>query len=314
MTPTFEEFVTGAWKTSCHERCKPSTRRRTAGALRTQLLPVFGPLPLDRIDRAVVHLWFDDYSRTAPGGANRTLDVLRQIFNHAIVCGHVTANPTRGVRRNPRSRPTRFLSQAEIERLHAALDAHRGRGSGRQQADIIRLLLLTGCRKSELLNLRWSEAGEDTLHLTDTKTGPRPVFLNAPARNILARQPRTESPYVFPSLTDASKARSSELSLWRKVRRQAGMEDVRVHDLRHTFASYAVLQSVPLPVVSRLLGHAGTRMTLRYAHVSDRETEAAAERIGVALASVLADRIACIAVDSPSSRPAARPEAGTPLA
>lgn len=310
MIPTFEEFVAGAWKTACHERSKPSTRRRTASALRTQLLPVFGPLPLDRIDRAAVHRWFDDYSRSAPGGANRTLDVLRQIFNHAIVCGHVTANPTGGVRRNPRPRPTRFLSQAEIERLHAALDAHRGRGSGRQQADVVRLLLLTGCRKSELLNLRWSEAGEDTLHLTDTKTGPRPIFLNAPARNILARQPRTESPYVFPSLTDASKARSSELSLWRKVRRQAGVEDVRLHDLRHTFASYAVLQSVPLPVVSRLLGHAGTRMTLRYAHVSDRETEAAAERVGVALASVLAERTTCIAVDSSASRPAARPEAG----
>ena len=121
-----------------------------------------------------------------------------------------------------------------------------GRGSGQQQVDIVRLLLLTGCRKSELLNLRWSEAGGDTLHLTDTKTGPRPVFLNAPARSILAHQPRTESPYIFPSLTDASKARSSELSLWRKVRRQAGIEDVRLHDLRHTFASYAVLQNVPL--------------------------------------------------------------------
>ena len=312
MIPTFEAFVAGAWKTACHDRCKPSTRRRTASALRTQLLPAFGPLPLDRIGQAAVHLWFDDYSRTAPGGANRTLDVLRQIFNHAIVCGQVTANPTRGVRRNPRPRPTRFLSQAEIERLHAALDAHRGRGSGRQQADVVRLLLLTGCRKSEILNLRWSEAGEDTLHLTDTKTGPRPVFLNATARSILARQPRTESPYVFPSSADASKARSSELSLWRKVRRQAGIEDVRLHDLRHTFASYAVMRSVPLPVVSRLLGHAGTRMTLRYAHVSDRETEAAAERVGVALASVLAERTSYDAGDSSSSRRAARPEAGTP--
>ena len=289
MIPTFEEFVTGAWTAACHDRCRPSTRRRTAGALRTQLLPAFGALPLDRVDQAAVHLWFDDYSRTAPGGANRTLDVLRQIFNHAIVCGHVTANPTRGVRRNPRPRPTRFLSQAEIERLHAALDAHRGRGSGRQQADVIRLLLLTGCRKSELVGLRWSEVDEDVLHLRDGKTGPRTVFLNVQARSILARHARTESPYVFPSLTDVSKARSSELSLWRKMRRQAEIEDVRLHDLRHTFASYAVLQSVPLPVVSRLLGHAGTRMTLRYAHVSDRETEAAAERVGVALASVLAE-------------------------
>jgi len=312
VIPTFEEFVAGAWKTACHDRCKPSTRRRTVGALRTQLLPAFGPLPLNRIDQVAVHLWFDDYSRIAPGGANRILDVLRQILNHAIVCGHVTANPTRGVRRNPRPRPTRFLSQAEIERLHTALDAHRGRGSGRQQADVVRLLLLTGCRKNELVGLRWSEVDEDVLHLRDGKTGPRTVFLNVQARSILARQPRTESPYVFPSLTDASKARSSELSLWGKVRRQAGIEDVRLHDLRHTFASYAVLQSVPLPVVSRLLGHAGTRMTLRYAHVSDRETEAAAERVGVALASVLAERTSCTAVDPSSSRLAARPKAQTP--
>jgi len=289
VTPTFEEFVAGAWKTACHDRCKPSTRRRTASALRSQLLPAFGPLPLDRIDRSAVHRWFDDYSRTAPGGANRTLDVLRQIFNHAVVCSHVVANPTRGVMRNPRPKPTRFLSAAEIKRLHAALDAHRGRGSGRQQADIIRLLLLTGCRKSEIVGLRWSEVDEDVLHLRDGKTGPRTVFLNVQARSILARQPRTPGAYVFPSSTDGSATRSAELSLWRKVRRQAGIEDLRLHDLRHTFASYAVMQSVPLPVVSRLLGHAGTRMTLRYAHVSDRETEAAAERVGVALASVLAE-------------------------
>ena len=289
MTPTFGEFVAGAWKAACYDRCKPSTRRRMASALRTQLLPAFGTLPLDRIDRVAVHGWFDRYSRTAPGGANRTLDVLRQIFNQAAVWGHVTVNPTRGVRRNPRPKPTRFLSRTEIERLHAALDAHQGRGSGPQQADIIRLLLLTGCRKSELVSLRWSDVDGDVLHLRDGKTGPRTVFLNAQAQAILARQPRTGSAHVFPSLVDSSRARSTELSLWRKARREAGIEDVRLHDLRHTFASYAVMQRVPLPVVARLLGHAGTRMTLRYAHVSDRETEAAAERIGAAIAAVLND-------------------------
>ena len=209
VIPTFGDFVAGAWRTECHDRCKPTTRRRVASALRTQLLPAFGPLPLDRIDQVAVHLWFDRYSRSAPGGANRTLDVLRQIFNHAIVCGYVTVNPTRGVRRNPRPKPTRFLSQAEIERLHAALDAHRGRGSGRQQADIIRLLLLTGCRKSELVDLRWSEVDEDVLHLRDGKTGPRTVFLNVQARRILARQPRTGSAYVFPTSTDGPKPRSA---------------------------------------------------------------------------------------------------------
>ncbi len=286
--PTLRDFVAGPWKTACYDRCKPSTRKRMDGALRTQLLPAFGARPLDRIRPAAVHRWFDRYSRTSAGGANRTLDVLRQILNHAVACGHLARNPTRGVTRNRRPKPTRFLSRAEVGRLHAALDAHRGRGSGRQQVDVIRLLLLTGCRKSEIVNLRWSEVEKDALHLRDGKTGPRTVFLNRQARAVLADQPRTGGPHVFPSPADPSAPRSAELSLWRKARRQAGIEDARLHDLRHTFASHAVLQGITLPVVARLLGHARERMTLRYAHVSDGETEAAAERIGTGLAAALA--------------------------
>lgn len=289
--PTLAEFVAGPWRAACYDRCKPSTRQRMDGALRTQLLPKFGAVRLDRITRHRVRRWFDDYSDTAPAGANRTLDVLRQICNHAIASGVLKVNPTRGVQRNPRPRQTRFLSRAELGRLHAALDTHRGRGSGAQQAEIIRLLLVTGCRKGEIVRLRWSEIGGDALHLTDAKTGPRTVFLNAQAQAILARQRRTGSPWVFPSRTDPSRHRTSELSLWRKVRRTAGINDARLHDLRHTFASHAVMRGAPLPVVARLLGHARPRMTLRYAHVSDRETEAAAERIGVAMAAALAGRV-----------------------
>jgi len=284
---TFREFVEGAWRRSCYQRCKPSTRVRMDSALRTQLLPVFGEQLLDRVRRTDVQLWFHAYSATAPGGANRTLDVLRQILSHAVTCGLLRSNPACGVKRNPRLKPTRFLSRTEIRRLHKALDSHRGRGSGRQQADIIRLLLLTGCRRGELVRLRWSEVQGDVLRLRDTKAGPRTVFLNAPARALLARQPRTKSDYVFPSLQDPARSRSAELSLWRKVRKQTRLEDVRLHDLRHTFASYAVMRGIPLPVVSRLLGHSNTRMTLRYTHVSDRDTEAAAERIGTTIAALL---------------------------
>ena len=279
----------GAWKTACYARCKASTRKRMDGALQRQLLPTFGDRPLARIDSRAVHRWFDRYSATAPGGANRTLDVLRQILSYAVACGYAATNPTRGVAHNPRMKRTRFLSRSEVDRLHAALDAHEGRGSGRQQAEIIRLLLLTGCRKGEIVHLRWSEVDGDALRLTDSKTGPRTVLLSAHAQAILARQPRTHSPYVFPVAPDAPQARSSELSLWDKVRRKAGIEDVRLHDLRHTFASHAVMNGVPLPVVSRLLGHAQERMTLRYAHVGDREIEAAAERVGTAIATILAE-------------------------
>ena len=308
--PTLQDFVAGTWKADCYGRCKPSTRQRVDSALRTQLLPTFGAQPLDQVRRDTVHLWFDRYSRAAPAGANRTLDVLRQIFNHAIACGHVATNPVRDVRRNPRPSLTRFLSRPEIDRLHAALDAHRGRGSGEQQAEIIRLLLLTGCRKGEIVHLRWSEVNGESLHLTDSKTGSRTVALNAQARAVLARQPPTGSAYVFPSLSDSSRSRSDELSLWRKVRHEAGIGDVRLHDLRHTFASHAVMRSVPLPVVSRLLGHAQPRMTLRYAHVSDRETEVAAERIGRAIATLMSEPADSAQPEAPTCKPHRRPVVG----
>lgn len=287
--PIFGDFVSGSWRTACYHRCKPSTRQRLDSALRTQLLPTFGANGLDEIRSSAVHEWFDSYSRTAPAGANRVLDILKQIFNYAIECGLLDANPARGVRHNPRPRVTRFLSQEELTRMHEVLDAHRGRGSGQQQVAIIRLLLLTGCRKSEMVHLRWDEVDGGVLRLADSKTGPRTVFLSKAARELIARQPRTDSPYVFPSLKDGSRHRSSELSLWRKVQREAAIDDVRLHDLRHTFASHAVMQRVPLPVLSQLLGHSRDRMAMRYAHIGDREAEAAAERVGTQIAALLGD-------------------------
>ena len=285
--PTFGEFTAGPGK-ACFERGKPSTREAQARVVAARLLPAFGSLPLDRIDRAGVTRWFDEYSCTAPGGANEALGLLCRILNHAIVCGHLRTNPARGIKRNPRPKLTRFLSRGEIRRLHRELDRYAGaRPSRARQADIIRLLLLTGCRKSEIRTLRWRDVDGDTLNLADAKTGPRRVFLNAPARAIVERQPRSGSALVFPSPINPGRPLCSDLPLWYSVRREAGVEDVRIHDLRHTFASHAVLQGVPLPVVSRMLGHKHPSMTLRYAHVGDRETEAAAERIGAAIAQAL---------------------------
>ena len=286
--PTFGEFVAGPGRV-CIDRCKPSTQKAVRWMVSARLLPAFGSLPLDRITRAGVTRWFDGYSRTAPGGANYALDLLRRMLNHAVTCGHLDTNPARGIKRNPRPKLTRFLSRDEVHRLHRELDRCTGeRPSRARQADIVRLLLLTGCRKSEIVTLRWRDIEGGTLNLADAKMGPRKVLLNAPARAILERQPRSASIYVFPSPLDPGRPMSSGLPLWRSVRKRAGIEDVRLHDLRHTFASHAVLQGVPLPVVSRLLGHKRPSMTLRYAHVSDRETEAAAERIGSAIARALA--------------------------
>ena len=288
--PTFAEFVAGPWKEACWGRYKRATRRGVEGVLNRQLLPVFGSRPLDRIVAVDVNRWFDRYSRTAPGGANNALGVFKQIMNRAVATGLIEKNPATGIRRNPRPKPTRFLSREEIRRLREELDRcapPSASPSRRRQADIVRLLLATGCRRNEIVRLQWREVDGAVLDLTDGKTGPRKVFLNAQARAVVERQPRTESPYVFPSASDPARPADDCLKLWYEARKRAGLEDVRLHDLRHTFASHAVMQGVPLPVVARLLGHRNVRMTLRYAHVADRDVKAAAERIGSAISTLL---------------------------
>ena len=278
----------GEWKEARFDRCKPATGKSYASLLDGRLLPAFGAQPLDRISPAHVRRWFDDFSRTAPGNANHGLGLLRGIMDFAVARGLVETNPARGVKPNRREALTRFLSREEIARLHGALDRQTGRGKRfRQQADIVRLLLLTGCRRSEIVRLRWSEVDEAKLVLADSKTGPRTVPLNVQARRILDRQPRNGSPFVFPSPRDPARPRGGNLSLWYRIRREAGIEDVRLHDLRHTHATHAVMNGVPVPVVSRLLGHSNTRMTLRYAHLGDHDIEQAAERVGEAVADLM---------------------------
>ena len=280
--PLLREFIEGEWKEAHFDRYKPSTRKGVHYLLSSRILPEFGSKKLDRMTGAQLSRWFDAFSRTAPGNANHALALLRQIMNFAVACGYIEKNPTQGIR----PRLTRFLSREEIGRLHRVLDAETGENN-RQQADIIRLLLLTGCRKGEILRLRWSEVHRDALFLADSKTGARKVPLNSQARSILERQPRDASPFVFPSPRNPDRPYSDNLALWYRVRRKAGIEDVRLHDLRHTHASHAVMNGVPVPVVSRMLGHSNVRMTLRYAHLGDREIEAAAERIGRSVAAIM---------------------------
>ena len=289
--PLFRDFTAGAWCDSWVHRCKPATIRWRDWNLDSRLLPAFGSQRLDRITPAMVHRWFDNYSITAPGGANSCLQVLRHIFNHAMARGHITSNPARSVLPNPRRKLTRFLSREELHRLHEALDRHENLAritpSQRMQIDIIRILMLSGCRKNEIVRLKKQEVLGNTLRLPDSKTGPRTVFLNAQARVVIERRMSGDSAFLFPSPHDSGRPLHDGLQLWYVIRKKAGIEDVRLHDLRHSFASYAVMQGVPLPVVARLLGHGQTKMTLKYAHTGDRETEAAAERIGGVISAML---------------------------
>ncbi len=289
VVPLFSAFATGPWKKAFLDHCTPRWRARLASELKRKLLPSFGSLRLDHIRPRHVEAWFDSCSQATPGGANKTLGTLRSIMKFAVASGHISSDPTRGVKRNKRPSLTRFLSRQEIARLYRTLDTMVAeRPSWQPQADMIRLLLLTGCRRGEIVRLRWCEVQGTTLRLTSTKTGPREVWLSAAAQELIERQPRVGSDWVFPSPLDPARPCACEIGLWYRARKEAGIEDVRLHDLRHTFASHAVMSGIPLPIVARLLGHSRSSMTLRYAHVHDREIEAAAERTGVAITRLCA--------------------------
>ena len=148
----FRDFIATVWGPAFMDRYKPSSRKGAEAALRSQLLPAFGALRLDRITPKAVLRWFDRYSATAPGGANHALGLLRTMLRYAVLRRYMERDPTSGIRPNPRRRRTRFLSAAELRRLHRTLeDCVRERPARAAQADIIRLLLLTGCRRGEIL-------------------------------------------------------------------------------------------------------------------------------------------------------------------
>ncbi len=287
--PTFRDFALDEWKPAAMNNWGASQRAWVDRMLKNQLLPAFGACRLDRMNRRDIERWFDGYSRTAPGGANHALRLLRQIMNAAVATGPIAADPTHGIRRNSRPKLTRFLSTGEIDRLLRALERLvEARPSRRQQADVIRMLLLTGCRRGEIMKLEWSEVDGDRLRLAKAKTGPRTVWLSETARAIVDRQPRVGSRYVFPSPLGPERPLSHALPLWYRARKEAGIEDVRLHDLRHTVASQAVARGIALSTVARMLGHSDPTTTLRYAHVSDRDVEAAADRIGTAIEAAMA--------------------------
>ena len=291
IRPTLGEWVEKTWWPQVAIHHKPSTRRRHRHALDRQLLSAIGGIRLDAIDRTKVLGWFEARSRTAPGGANRDLELLSMILNHAAEAGLIERNPARGIPRNPGRRMTRFLSEDERRRLLSELDAVPSRF--RLRALAVKMLLFTGCRRNEILSLRWSEMGEGSLNLADSKTGARQVWLGGEAMAVLneARALQNErgakSEYVFPYYRDPQRCDDKIDTFWRTIRSKAKLGKIRIHDLRHSFASEAVRQGVALPVVSKLLGHSSIRMTMRYTHSSDAEVEAAAERIGASLATVL---------------------------
>ena len=268
-----------------HERVwKPRTLDVNRGYLKKQILPHFADRPVADIDRREVRNWFGSLAAT-PVAADRSMPILSVIMREAERMGlrPEGSNPCRGIKRYRRKGRERFLSDDEIRSLSAVLSERAQRQPS--QVAIVRLLLLTGCRKSEILTLRWPDYREGRLFLRDSKTGPRTVWLSRPARAILDGLPRADR-WVFPApLAGGPRNPVWLYRWWRDVRAEAGIEDVRLHDLRHTHASIALRQGVTVLAIGRLLGHADPHTTLKYTHPADAMIDDDAETVGAVPAS-----------------------------
>ena len=255
-----------------------STLKVNLNYYRNQILPWFRGRPIAGITRRDIQQWFPSLHAT-PVAADRSAPVLSVILKQAEVYGYRPegSNPCTGIKRYRRRGRERFLTADEMRRLGRVLDCYRE--SHLLETSIVRLLLLTGCRKSEILTLRWSEYREGKLHLSDTKTGPRTVWLSSAARRIIDGLPRSSS-WVFLSPRRNCHLSSGVLhEFWRNVRAEAGIDDVRCHDLRHTYASVALAHGETILTIGRLLGHNDPATTLKYTHLADAAVHEAAEAL-----------------------------------
>lgn len=233
----------------------------------------------------------DAAGRGGRGTATRTLGLLGSIFSFAVREGVRPDNPVTGVDRFKDNQSQRYLSQAELGRLANALNKLEAEGANRSGLLVIRLLTLTGARKGEIEGLRWEEVdhGRAMLRLADSKTGARVIPLGAAATACLTDIDATPgSPFVFPAAGDPTKHYVGTPRVWEKVKLAAALSGVRLHDLRHTFASYGAADGLSLPLIGALLGHRDVKTTSQYAHLADDPLRMAAERTSAAISGAMA--------------------------
>ncbi len=290
--PTIAALCERFFETHVLQQCKPTTQREYRRSLDLFIKPAIGSFKLVDVEqRDIAELHHS--MRDKPYQANRTLGVLSKMFNLAEVWGLRPngSNPCRRVSKYPEEERERFLSESELTHLGqviSEMEAEGGKGGlDPFQAAAYRLLILTGCRLSEIQALKWEYLTPAMIKLPDSKTGARRIPLPPAARAVLDALPRDpENPYVIRGhvpghhITDLQRP-------WRRVRARAGLSDVRIHDLRHTYASSAVARGVSIQMVGKLLGHSKIQSTMRYAHLDDNSVRQAAEQVSDGLADAL---------------------------
>jgi integrase len=263
-------------------RKKPWTQKSYRQQMAADILPVMRRLKVAAVTYAEVDRLHRDIGKRAPIHANRVLALLSKMFSLAIRWGWRPDNPCRGIERNQEQKRRRYLSGDELARLTSALAGHRDQ----QAANIIRLLLLTGARRGEVLAAEWnqfdletgtwSKPGATTKQKTD-----HIIPLSAPARQLLADLHKARAGYLFPGRL--GEHRRDIKNAWAAICKSAGIKGLRVHDLRHSFASSLAGAGYGLHIIGALLGHTQPSTTHRYSHLTDDPLRAATERAGAIL-------------------------------
>ena len=289
--PTVAELAARYLEEHVTVRCKPSTAAQRRFVLDRHLLPALGSLPIASVTRE--HVADLHYKlRGTPATANLAVATLSRVFTMAEAWGLAPegGNPCRFVVKYKERRRERFLTDDEFNRLGRVLNELEADGQvSAHAAAALRLLMLTGCRRNEIVTLRWVDIDLDVgeLRLADAKTGPRTVALSPAAVTVLADLPRVpDNPWVIAGRRPGTRL-SNINEQWHRVRARADLADVRLHDLRHSFASRALALGESLPMIGRLLGHSQVETTARYAHLARDSVHEAAARIAASIGADL---------------------------
>ena len=281
-SPTFDEVAQRFIKDHIELRLKPNTQLDYKQILRRYLIPTFGPRRVSDIaykDIYELHLKLKD----KPTQANRCVSVLSKILNMCSRWGYRNGmeNPCVQIERYKEKKHNRFLDQDELSRLWAALDQYeQSKEISAYAVFAFRLLILTGCRLGEIRTLKWEYIKGKHIEFPDSKTGYKRLPINNEVIAILGTIPKQENnEYVICGSVEGQPVINLQKS-WRRIRAKAALDEVRIHDLRHTFASHAVMGGTSLAIVSKLLGHSQIATTMRYAHLADKELLEASQNIG----------------------------------